>query len=112
VNVHWSVTGFSLPLGHTLQQSFGSFNLNDSNAERKPKSATRSLKRRYWFTATCVVSISSVEDDIVLGRLFFQEIQIGQTTMQALDMVPQFVEKCHFLIGTSESCDRVLVFVF
>lgn len=107
MDVYWTVTGFSLSLGHALQQRLGDFELC---REHEVESATANKEGSE--VITYVVGISSVEDDIVLGRLFFQEIQIGQTTMQALDMVPKFVEKCHFLIGTSESCDRVLVFVF
>jgi hypothetical protein len=60
---------------------------------------------------TYVISISGVENDIVLRSLFLNEIQIVQASLQALDIVPQLVQELNFLVRAAQGGDGVLFLV-
>lgn len=58
-----------------------------------------------------MIRICGVENDIVLGSLFFNEIQVVQASLQAFDIVPQLVQELNFLVRAAQGGDGVLFLV-
>jgi hypothetical protein len=96
------MTSLGFTLSHTLQQGLGCLQLMN----KLEKSICNPCNGR---SSTHVISIGSVENDIVLGRLFLQEVQVRQASLQALDIVSQLIEELDLFLRTAQSCDRVLL---